>query len=77
MINDQMSFEVDQIEDHVPKMQTRSVRLKSLFYMSLFMSWYVGVVLFIMYRVRGDDLDDLELEAMESVRVKNLHKEMD
>lgn len=39
------------------------------------MSWYVGVVLFIMYRVRGDDLDDLEKEAMEKLKLSKLHKE--
>ena len=28
-----------------------------------FIAWYVGVTLFIMYRMKGDDLDSLEKEV--------------
>lgn len=28
-----------------------------------FLTWYIGVTLFIMYRMKGDDLDSLEKEA--------------
>ncbi len=38
-------------------MKTRSVRLKIWWYGFLFAVWYVGVTLFVMYRMRGDDLD--------------------
>jgi hypothetical protein len=34
------------------------------------MVWYVGVTLFIMYRMRGDDLDLLEKEAKKRQRIK-------
>ena len=72
-----MDYTADTLEDHVPKMQKRSIRMKNLFYMSLFLMWYIGVGLFIMYRVRGDDLDELEKEAMEKVRLSKLHKEFE
>jgi hypothetical protein len=29
----------------------------------MFLSWYVGATLFIMYRMKGDDLDSLEKEV--------------
>jgi hypothetical protein len=34
------------------------------------MAWYVGVTLFIMYRMRGDDLDLLEKEAKKRQKLK-------
>lgn len=50
-------------EDDEPQMKTRSVRLKIWWYGFLFAVWYVGVTLFIMYRMRGDDLSQLQKEA--------------
>jgi hypothetical protein len=47
-------------EDDEPQLKTRSVRAKIWLYGMMFMVWYVGVTLFIMYRMRGDDLDILE-----------------
>ena len=36
----------------------------------MFMAWYIGVTLFIMYRMRGDDLDLLEKEAKKLQKLK-------
>ena len=36
----------------------------------MFMAWYIGVTLFIMYRMRGDDLDLLEKEAKKRQKLK-------
>ena len=36
----------------------------------MFLAWYVGVTLFIMYRMRGDDLDLLEKEALRKQRIR-------
>ena len=44
-------------EDDEPRLKPRSIRFKIWGYGFLFMVWYVGVTLFIMYRMRGDDLD--------------------
>jgi hypothetical protein len=57
-------------EDDEPQMKTRSVRLKIWWYGFLFAAWYAGVTLFIMYRMRGDDLDLLEKEAYRRQKVK-------
>lgn len=35
-----------------------------------FAAWYVGATLFIMYRMKGDDLDSLEKEVKERERRK-------
>jgi hypothetical protein len=40
-------------------MQPRDIRLKNFMYGMGFLSWYVGATLFIMYRMKGDDLDEL------------------
>ena len=45
------------------KMQPRRIRIRHFFYMIGFISWYVAVTLFIMYRMKGDDLDSLEKEV--------------
>jgi hypothetical protein len=44
-------------------MQPRDIRLKNFGYGMLFLSWYVGASLFVMYRLKGDDLDSLEKEV--------------
>lgn len=36
----------------------------------MFLVWYVGVTLFIMYRMRGDDLDLLEKEALKKQKIR-------
>jgi len=36
----------------------------------VFLVWYVGASLFIMYRMRGDDLDILEKEVERRQKVK-------
>lgn len=36
----------------------------------MFLAWYVGATLFIMYRMRGDDLDLLEKEALRRQKIK-------
>ena len=61
------------MDEHEPRMQTRSVRYKSLGYLFLFAVWNVAVIGFIMYRVRGNDLEELEKEAKE--RIRNSKKE--
>lgn len=76
ILNKEMDFVVDKLKDNEPKMQNRKVRFTSLFYLMGFMTWYVGVVLFIMYRVKGNDLDELEMEAKEKIRISNISKEM-
>ena len=40
--------------------------------MLAFVVWYVGVNLFIMYRMKGDDLDSLEKQAKERERRKKI-----
>lgn len=39
--------------------------MKNAFYMGVYMSWFAGVVLFIMYRLGGDELGVMEKEANE------------
>ena len=53
------------LNEHEPKMQTRSVRAKSVYYLFMFGAWNVSIIGFIMYRMRGNDLEDLEKEARE------------
>ena len=36
----------------------------------IFAAWYVGVTLFVMYRMRGDDLDLLEKQALRRQKMK-------
>lgn len=49
-------------------MQTRKLRLKNVGYLGLFTVWYAGVILYIMYRMKSDDLDELEEEAYENIK---------
>ncbi len=55
--------------DEEVKMQPRRIRMKNIGYLTMFGFWYAGVVLFIMYRLRSDDLELLEKEAEERIRV--------
>lgn len=75
ILNKEMDFVVDKLQDNVPTMQNRKQRFTSLFYLMGFMTWYLGVMFFIMYRVKGNDLDDLEKEAKEKIRISNISKE--
>lgn len=50
------------------KMQSRKLRFKNVGYLGLFTLWYGGVILYIMYRMQSNDLDDLEKEAYENIK---------
>ena len=51
-------------------MQTREIRLKNLFYLTIYMAWSAGIILFIMYRLKSDDLETLELEAEAKIQIQ-------
>ena len=51
------------MDDEELKMQPRSLRMKHFMYLMGFATWYIAVSLFIMYRMKGDDLDSLEKEV--------------
>jgi len=55
--------------------QTRKVRFKNFGYGVLFLGWYVGVMYFIMYRLRSDDLDTLEKEAQDRIKIRKMVRE--
>lgn len=57
------------------KPQTRRIRLKNLGYGLAFCAWYFGCMYFIMYRLRSDDLETLEKEAEERIRIKRMVEE--
>ena len=52
------------------RMQSRKLRLKNAGYLMLFGAWYAGCIFFIMHRLRSDDLETLEQEANERLRIK-------
>ena len=52
------------------KMQPRKLRFKHFMYFMAFAAWYIGVNLFIMYRMKGDDLDSLEREVQQREKRK-------
>jgi len=49
--------------------------MANLGYGLLFLGWYVGVMYFIMYRLRSDDLETLEKEAQDRIRVRKMVRE--
>ena len=51
------------------KMQSRSLRLKNFGYFMAFLTWYTTSILFITYRLRSDDLETMEKEAQERIRI--------
>ena len=55
-------------------MQSRKVRFKSLGYLGLFLLWNTTAMAFIMYRLKGDDLEKLEEEAQERIKLMNLNR---
>lgn len=58
------------------KMQSRELRLKNLGWMMAYMAWFGGVIAFIMYRLKSDDLDDMEKQAQEKIRINRRIKEL-
>lgn len=50
-------------------MQSRELRFKHIGYGLLYFSWFTGAILFIMYRLGGDDLEKLEKEAEERIKL--------
>ena len=58
------------------RMQSREIRLKNFGYQMAFMARYAGVMLFISYRLRSDDLDTLEKEAEERIMLNRQIKQL-
>ena len=56
-------------------MQSRQIRAKNFGLLMLFMGWNVVAVSFIAYRLRSDDLDLMEKEAEERIRIAKSIKE--
>lgn len=52
------------------RMQSRKLRFKNAGYLMSFGAWYVGCIYYIMHRLRSDDLETLEKEANERIRIK-------
>jgi len=52
--------------------QSRRVRMKNIGLGLAFLGWYVGVMYFIMYRLRSDDLETLEKEAQDRIRIRKM-----
>jgi len=48
-------------------MQPRKIRMLNVGYLGLFLCWYIGAGMFIMNRLRGDDLEILEKEAKDRI----------
>ena len=67
----------DTLDEHEPKLQPRTIRMKNMGYGLLAFLWYFGVISFIMYRVKGDDLDELEKEAMEKIKLSKIGQNID
>ncbi|KRX00443.1 hypothetical protein PPERSA_03176 [Pseudocohnilembus persalinus] len=58
------------------RMQSRKLRLQHMGYFMLYGAWFAGVILFIMYRLKSDDLDQMEKEAEERLRIQRAVKEL-
>ena len=58
------------MDDEELKMQPRGLRFKHFMYLMGFATWYGVVSLFIMYRMKGDDLDSLEKEVQQREKMK-------
>lgn len=56
------------------RMQSRRLRMKNLGYLMLFGLWNFGVMSFIMYRMRSNDLEELEKEAYERIQFQRENK---
>ena len=57
--NPEQVSNMNEVEEEM-QLQPREVRMKSIGYGLMFLAWYVGATLFIMYRLKGDDLSNLE-----------------
>ena len=68
-------FQVSARLEEEVRLQPRKIRAKNFGYLLLFSAWYTGVVLFIMYRLRSDDLDQLEQEAELKIRQQSLQSQ--
>lgn len=53
--------------------QTREIRIKNVFFMSVYLAWFSGIVLFIMYRLKSDDLDTMEKEAEARLKINYIN----
>lgn len=71
----QEQFQVSAKLEEEIRLQPRKVRIKNFGYLVMFSAWYAGVVLFIMYRLRSDDLDQLEMEAEKKIRQQTLQNQ--
>lgn len=58
------------MDDEELKMQPRALRFRHFMYFMGFAAWYIAVNLFIMYRMKGDDLDSLEKEVQQREKRK-------
>lgn len=56
------------------RMQSRKLRMKNIGYMGCFLVWYIGAMGFIMYRLKGDDLETLEKDAKERIEMTKINK---
>ncbi|CAD8132725.1 unnamed protein product [Paramecium octaurelia] len=62
--------------DEELKPQSRELRLKNAFYFCIYMGWFAGVILFVMYRLGSDEIGDMERSAKERIRLReSLKKE--
>ena len=51
-------------------MQPRLIRLKNWGLLGMFMAWYAGIMFFIAYRLKSDDLEKMEAEAQQRINLK-------
>ena len=58
------------------QMLPRKTRLKASLQMLFYIIWYLGMAVFIMKRVGGNDIDELEKEAYERLKIIESSKDM-
>ena len=63
--------------EYYPKMQPRKIRFLNIMYLSGFILWNIFVISFIMYRVNGNDLDDLEREVNENSMLPDIVRKVE
>ena len=56
------------LEEPEMRMQSRKLRFKNVGYLGLFTMWYAGVILYLMYRMKSNDLEELEQEALDNIK---------
>ena len=52
-------------------MQPRLIRLKNWGLLGMFMAWNLGIMFFIAYRLKSDDLEQMEAEAQQRINLKH------